>query len=84
MPIRQYPVLLSAKALSDFKLELDYNNGDKRIYNFKPNLTHPFYKELSIPSLFKSVQVIDGEICWPTGQDFCPHTLYDDSILLSN
>jgi hypothetical protein len=34
---------------------------------------------LSNPALFGNVQVVDGEITWPTGQDFCPHTLYEKS-----
>jgi hypothetical protein len=79
-----YPKLKSVTALDGFKLELSYLNGETRLYDFNHNLTHSFYKELTNHQLFKNVQVIDGAIFWPTGQDFCPHTLYEKSILLSN
>ena len=42
--------------------------------------THPFYKPLSSESIFQSISVRDGEIEWATGQDFCPHTLYEKSV----
>lgn len=78
----QYPKLLSVKALDNYMLELKFSNNEKRIYDFKPNLAHLYYKELQNPALFKNVTVEDGEIIWVTGQDFCPHTLYDKSIML--
>ena len=28
----------------------------------------------------KLISVVDGELLWQTGQDFCPHTLYENSI----
>ena len=79
-----YPELENAVALGDFCLLLEYDNGEKRIYDFKPNLSHSFYKELQNPSLFKNVSAVDGEIEWATGQDFCPHTLYEKSVLSSD
>ena len=75
-----YPRLVEATALNDFKLLLIFSNGEKKIFDFAPNLSHPFYKALSERSLFRRVMVIDGEIEWATGQDFCPHTLYDKGI----
>ena len=44
-----YPKLKNAVALSDYFLELEFDN--------------------------------DGEIEWSTGQDFCPHTLYEKSVI---
>ena len=75
-----YPKLIEAIALNDYKLLLTFSNGEKKIYDFVPNLSHPFYIELRNISLFRRVEVNDGEIEWCTGQDFCPHTLYDNSI----
>jgi hypothetical protein len=76
-----YPKLLNATALTDYLLELEYENNEKRTYDFKPNLNHSFFNELKNPVLFKNVLVNDGEIEWATGQDFCPHTLYEKSII---
>lgn len=55
--------------------------NERRVYDFTPNLIHKFYKQLSDIRLFKNVQVVDGEIEWATGQDFCPHTLYENSTV---
>ena len=74
-----YPILKTVTPLDDFSLILVFGDGEKRLYNFKPNLTHRFYKILSDIRLFKAVTVNDGEIEWMTGQDFCPHTLYEQS-----
>ena len=77
--MRAYPKLQTAVPLADYQLLLGYENGEQRLYNFKPNLNHKFYRPLADARLFKTVSVTDGEIEWATGQDFCPHTLYNDS-----
>jgi len=77
-----YPILTSVKPCDDYKLELVFGKNEKRIYDFKPNLDHKFYRALIDLTLFKKVSVIDGEIEWVTGQDFCPHTLYEKSLLV--
>ena len=76
----QYPELKAVTPLDNHCLMLIFGEQEKRLYDFKPNLSHKFYVQLSQIDLFKNVSVIDGEIEWVTGQDFCPHTLYDSSI----
>jgi len=77
--VQQYPKLICVTALENHKLLLSYANKEKRVYDFTPNLAHPFFQPLVNQTLFKKVQAIDGELEWATGQDFCPHTLYQDS-----
>ena len=74
-----YPKLCKVEALNNFNLLLWFSNNEKRIFDFRPNLSHPYYKDLNRLTLFKNVTVHDGEIEWATGQDFCPHTLYEKS-----
>jgi len=80
--MRIYPTLKAVRPLDDYKLMLVFGENEKRIYNFKPNLDHKFYKPLIDVNLFNNVSVVDGEIEWVTGQDFCPYTLYDQSVPL--
>ncbi len=75
-----YPVLVNAMPLDEYKLLLTFEKGEKRLYDFKPNLSHKFYRSLNDKMLFETVSVNDGEIEWATGQDFCPHTLYEESV----
>lgn len=75
-----YPILKSVIPLDNYCLMLTFGDNEKRIYDFKPNLSHKFYKALIDVNLFRAVSVNDGEIEWITGQDFCPHTLYEESV----
>ena len=74
-----YPALKAVIPLDDYCLMLTFGEDEKRLYDFKPNLSHKFYRALTDVNLFRSVSVNDGEIEWVTGQDFCPHTLYEES-----
>ena len=77
-----YPKIEKVTASSNYGLTLEFSNGEKKFYDFKPNLMHKYYRELENILLFKCISVNDGEIEWSTGQDFCPHTLYDKSTLI--
>lgn len=77
--MENYPKLKNAKALDDYNLLLFFANGEKKVFDFAPNFNHPYYKALQDYSLFRKFSVNDGEIEWATGQDFCPHTLYEKS-----
>ena len=76
----KHPKLTEARASDPYRLVLQFSNGEKKVFDFTPNLAHPFYKDLKNPLLFKNVTVHDGEIEWATGQDFCPHTLYEKGV----
>ena len=78
--MQNIPKLIDVKTQPDYYLILIFNNGEQRLYDFKPNLTHPYYKPLASYSLFQQVTVTAGEIEWSSGQDFCPHTLYENSL----
>ena len=76
-----YPVLRNVMPLDDYRLLLTFDEDEKRLYDFKPNLSHKYYRSLVDVRLFKAVSVKNGEIQWATGQDFCPHTLYEESVV---
>jgi len=74
-----YPKLVKVTPMENYHLLLAFANKEKRLYDFRPNLEHPFFRPLANEELFKKVAAVDGELEWVTGQDFCPHTLYSDS-----
>lgn len=80
--MKQYPSLEKAVARDDYKIELLYSNGEKRLYDFTKDLEHPFYQPLRDISLFLHLSVEQGELVWETGQDFCPNTLYENSVTI--
>jgi hypothetical protein len=75
-----YPKLSKVEPMDDYRLLLTFDNGERKIYDFSPNLKSAYYTNLKDIRLFKSVVVRNGEIEWVTGQDFCPHTLYEKSL----
>ena len=75
-----YPKLKEVSVLNDYNLLLLFSNGEKKVYDFAPNLSHPYFNALSNKFLFRNITVNDGEIEWASGQDFCPHTLYDNGV----
>ncbi len=77
--MKQYPSLKEAIAKENYKIELVYDNGEKRIYDFSTDLEHPFYQELRDVERFLKLSIVQGGIEWESGQDFCPNTLYEKS-----
>ncbi|MDR3270360.1 MAG: DUF2442 domain-containing protein [Peptococcaceae bacterium] len=59
-----YPTLKAVTPFDDYRFLLTFGENERRMYDFKPILSHAFYKVLADIKLFKSVSVNDGEIGW--------------------
>ncbi|MEI6147831.1 MAG: DUF2442 domain-containing protein [bacterium] len=69
---------------SDFRLRLTFSNGEVRVYDARPLLKQGgVFDELKDESAFRSVHPWHGTVQWAGGQDLCPDTLYEDSILIA-
>lgn len=71
------PVMV--KPLEDYKVYIEFSNGEKRIFDVKPYLSTPFYAPLENPDAFKKVFVNDITIQWANGRDISPHELFEYS-----
>lgn len=76
------PRILNAKALDDFFIEINYVNGEKKLYNFKENLVYNCYKNLKNINYFKLAKSVGTTIEWPNGEDIDPNDLYQNSITI--
>ncbi len=65
---------------SDYTLNLTFENGEKKIFDVKPYLSKGIFQELENLKKFNSVKPFLGSIQWQGGQDFCPDTLYLESV----
>jgi hypothetical protein len=74
-----YLSIKKAKALSDHKLELVFENNETRIFDVKPYLDTGLFKELQDENLFRKVKVSFDTIEWPNGVDLDPEVLYEKS-----
>ena len=80
--MKRYPMLKDVEAFDNYTLLLTFGENEKRLYDFSQNLNHAYYAPLKDLHRFKTASVTDGEIEWITGQDFCPHTLYENSDIV--
>ncbi|MFP4383427.1 MAG: DUF2442 domain-containing protein [Spirochaetia bacterium] len=76
------PRVKDVKPKSNYTLLLTFTNDEQRIFDVKPYLKKGFFIELKDELLFNSVKPLLGSIQWKNGQDFCPDTLYEESISL--
>lgn len=67
----------------DHTLELTFTNGELRCFDVAPYLNKGIFTELNDADYFNQPRVNMGTVEWPNGQDFCPDTLYEDSMVLS-
>jgi hypothetical protein len=65
---------------SDYKLHLEFTNGERGFYDCSPLLDFGVFRELKDLNYFKQARAIDGTVVWPHEQDICPDTLYMDSV----
>jgi len=78
------PRVTAVKPNPDYTLTITFTNGEKKIFDVKPYLDIGIFRELRDMSLFNSVRPFLGSIQWKNGQDFCPDTLYLESIITSD
>lgn len=74
------PRVKAVKPNPDYTLTLLFANGEVRLFDVKPYLDIGIFIELKDKSLFNSVKPFLGSVQWQNGQDFCPDTLYLDSV----
>ncbi len=74
------PRVKTVKPNPDYTITLVFTNGEVRRFDVKPYLDKGFFRALKDLSIFNSVRPCLGSIQWEGGQDFCPDTLYLDSV----
>jgi len=77
---RMNPRVVSVRPHPDYTLLLTFTNGEVRTFDVKPYLNLGVFRELQDPCYFNSVRTFLGSIRWQNGQDFCPDTLYLESV----
>ena len=72
------------KALSDYRLYVEIEDGRKGIFDMKPYLSHGMFEELTNVGYFNQVGVVLGAVTWPNEQDIAPETLLAELNLVEN
>jgi hypothetical protein len=73
------PRVIKVEPKDEYKLWLEFENGEKKVYDMRRFLDFGIFKELKDVNYFKKVRIEFGTVAWPNEQDICPDTLYLDS-----
>lgn len=74
------PKVLNVKPISDYRLFLEYETGERKIFDVKPYISGSWFGQLHDLKVFGTVHTRGSTVEWADGQDIAPHELYDLSI----
>ena len=74
------PRVTSVLPMEDYRLLLSFNNGERRVFDVKPLFAFSVFSALQNKTFFESVKAAYGSILWPNDIDYCPDTLYAESV----
>ena len=74
--------VITVKTLPEYKLLLEFETGETKIFDFKPKLGMPVFRKLKNEALFNMAHVEYGTVVWDANTDIAPERLYSDSVLV--
>jgi hypothetical protein len=79
-----YASVISVTPLDKYKLLLEFENSEKRIFDVNPYLNLGKFAELKNLSLFNTVKIKFDSIEWANHLDIDPELLYEKSEKMSS
>jgi hypothetical protein len=70
------PCVISVRPLSDYRLDVTFENGERRVFDLRPYLDRGVFERLRNPATFAAARVVAGSVEWPGGLDLSYDTLY--------
>ena len=77
------PAVANVHVLSDFRLRVEFDNGETRIFDAKPHLQGPWLGMLKNFGFFDCAFPNGRTVEWPEGQTIDPDVLYDESVAIA-
>ncbi|MCD8068946.1 MAG: DUF2442 domain-containing protein [Lachnospiraceae bacterium] len=77
------PTAKTVIPLPDYLLQIEFDNGEMKIFDVKPYIRGEWYSELANEEYFQSVSANGYTVEWANGQDVCPDELYYNSVNFS-
>lgn len=69
----------NVEPIDDYKLIIEFDNGEKRIKDMKPYLENGVFKKLKDKNFFNNVKIKYGTISWDDEIDLCADSVYMSS-----
>lgn len=73
-------VLKIKEFLPEYKMVIVFENGEEKIFDITPYLSHGIFSELKDVNIFKTAKVVFDSIEWANGADISPLVLYEKSV----
>lgn len=80
---RTYLGVKRVTTAENYRLILEFDNEEKRVFDLTPLLKVGRFQTLVSPELFNRVRVVFDTVEWENGLDLDPEYLYHQSIPLS-
>jgi len=77
------PYVSRVYPLDDYRLDLVFENDERRIFDVKPYLQRGIFARLQNRATFQAAQVVAGSVEWPGEIDLSYDTLYIESQPIS-
>jgi hypothetical protein len=71
--------VVKVEAKPDYTLLLEFENGEKRLFDMSPYMDKKPFARLKGSPLFTRATIENGTVVWPGEIDIAPETLYDKS-----
>ena len=71
--------VVTVEVKADYLLHLEFENGEKRIFDMSPYIDKKPFVQLKGSPRFAMAFVDYGTVVWPGNIDIAPETLYDRS-----
>ena len=78
-----YPSIKSVKPLSEYRLEIEFDTGEIKVFDMKPYLAIGMFQKLRDETIFRTVHTSFDTIEWENGIDFDPEVLYSNSATIT-
>ncbi len=78
------PYVRQVRPLSDYRLEIAFESGERRVFDMTPYLRRGVFVRLQNRAIFQAVRVVAGSVEWPGGLDLSYDTLYLESLPLTS
>jgi len=73
------PYVKAVHPLDDYRLDILFENGERRVFDMKPYLQRGVFVRLQNRAVFQAARVVAGSVEWPGGLDLSYDTLYLES-----
>jgi len=70
------PAVVDAKYVSDFLVDVTFNDGTRKVVDISQWFKGPVFEPLRDKSYFKKFFLDSPTIAWPNGVDIAPEALY--------